>query len=336
MEQGINSLKQRAHHEAGHVIMAYFVGYSCKVLEITERNPLDNMIKYDFGKDTAIITAIHKYKNNPEIYDGLSEADKNGCQNVALKTIIVLLAGSAAESVCKSGGKVELNHYLTISVHDLNGADNIDYFLSIIKQGQHPSNYLQTIFAQVLKLLETKEIWDAISTLAKAIVESEDTRLERKDIEKILIETGFLRYLSSLRTGKPAQAGETSPSPSEEAPPAEKQASSGFTREELEKMKQQCKQNPPVGKRDGVVKIINFAKNMKYSNMVIGLTNDPENDLYNSGKIEKGDKTDSLVINTQSNAIAKEVMMYFVCLGMEIAPGSSKSNEATTVFVMLK
>jgi hypothetical protein len=336
MEQGINSLKQRAYHEAGHVVIAYFAGYSCRSFEITEKSPLENTDKYDFGNDLNFIMAAYKYKDNPDSYDSLPQSAKNQCRNLALKAIIVMMGGSAAESVFKSGGKIESNPFFTISVHDLNGADNLDYFLSIVKQGQHPSNYLQSIFRQVLKLLETKEVWNAISALADAIIESEETKLERKDIEKTLTETGFLHYLSCMRKGqspKPQQS--SSPVTTEEKPPDQK-TSNGFTREELEKMKQQCKKNPILNKKEGVVKIINFAKGMKYSNLLIGLTNDPEKDLYDSGKIDKNDQVNSLVFETSSYSVAKEIQMYFVCLGMEIPPGSSKSNDAATIYIMMK
>lgn len=326
MEQNLDSLKKRAYHEAGHAVIAYLTGYSCTNLEITGKNPLENKENYDFGEDTHLISTIYQYRNNPDIYDNLSVAAKNRCRNVALKTIVVLMGGPASESVYKNDGKVELSPFFTIPVHDLNAADAIDYFLSIVKQGQHPTNYLQDIFRQVLKLMEIKEVWSAVSTLAKAVMMSEGRVLKRKDIEKILIETGFLHYLSNLKQKK-SPNGQSSSVTS---------ASSGFTREELEKLKKQCKKKPTVSKEDGVVKIINFAKNLKYGSFQIGLTENSENDLFQSGKVDENNKSEYIIIDTQSYSVAKEILMYFLCLGMEIVPGSSKSKDASTVYVLRK
>jgi hypothetical protein len=200
---------------------------------------------------------------------------------------------------------------LSIPADDLKIADKIDYFLSIIKQGQHPGNYLQVIFKQVLQLMEGKETWKAVSALADALAQSPEKKLERNEIEKILIDAGFLSYLCHLRQGSP-QTAETA------------HHHEGFSREELEKMKKSRNTNL-LNKEDAVTKIVSFAKNCKFGQLQIGLADDAGKDLSGSEK---------LIIETQSHNVAKEVMMYFVCLGMKISPVSSKSPEAAKVFVI--
>jgi len=79
-------------------------------------------------------------------------------------------------------------------------------------------------------------------------------------------------------------------------------------------------------KDEAVTKIVSFAKNSnhKFGQLQIGLADDAGKNLSGSEK---------LIIETQSHAVAKEVMMYFVCLGMKISPVSSKSPAASTVYV---
>ncbi len=322
----MNSLEKRAYHEAGHVVAAYLVGYSCKKLEITGKNPLDNNESYDFREDAELIYTIYKYKEYPDRYDDLSQSAKNNCRNVASRAIIVLMGGPASESVSKNGGTVVANPVFTISVHDFEAADTIDYFLSIVKQGQHPTNYLQEVYRQVLKLMGEKEVWNAVTTLANTVVKSGDKKLERKEVEKILLETGFLSYISNLKQNRGSVRSSSSAA----------STATGFTKEELEKLKKECKKGPPVNKKDGVIKVINFVKGMKYSNFQIGLTDDPEGDLFFSGKIDKNDKDSYIIIETLSHSVARDVLMYFICLGMEVVPGSSKSKEASTVYVLQK
>jgi hypothetical protein len=329
VDKNSNPLEKRAYHEAGHVVISYLTGYVCKSFKINGKSPLESPDSYDFGEEGEFVSAIYEYKNSPDTYDGLSQVAKNKCRDTALKTIIVLMGGPAAEAVYKNGGKVHIDPFFTISVHDLEAADCIDYFLSIVKQGQHPTNYLQSIFRQVLKLMEIKEVWAAVSALAKAIIESENSKLERKDIEKILVQTGFLAYLSSLKK-QDRTANNTAP------PPSSISSTSGFTREELEKLKKECRKAPPVSKKDGVAKIIHFARDVKYSNLKIGLTDNPERDLFTDGKVDKNDKSRYFLIETSAYSIAKEILMYFGCLGMEIVPGSSKNTDATTVYVVAK
>ena len=328
MDKNSNSLEKRAYHEAGHVVVSYLTGYVCKGLKIEGRNPLENKECYDFGEENQLVSAIYGYKNSPDLYDGLNQVAKNRCRETALKTIIVLMGGPAAEAVYKNGGKVHMDPFFTISVHDLEAADCIDYFLSIVKQGQHPTNYLQSIFRQVLKLMEIKEVWAAVSVLAKAIIESNNSKLERKDIEKILIQTGFLAYLSSLK--KQDKSSDTAP------PPSSMSNTSGFTKEELEKLKKECRKAPPASKKDGVTKIIHFARDLKYSNLKIGLTDNPQRDLFSDGKVDQNDKSRYFLIETSAYSIAKEILMYFGCLGMEIVPGSSKNTDASIVYVLVK
>ena len=326
MENSLNSLDKKAYHEAGHAVVAYLSGYFCSKLEITDRHPLENRDNYDFGKDTRLISAIYRYKNNPDIYDNLQPAEKNNFRKVSLRTIIVLLGGPAAEMIYKNGGKVNLNQSFSMIGSDFEVADNIDYFLSMAKQGQHATNYLKVLFKQVLTLMEAKEVWSAISTLAETLVRSDEKKLEKMDIQKILIETGFLNYLGKFRQGNIPKKAQ----PAQPAQPAQTvSAPSGFSREELLKMKESMKKasegSSKVDKKEGVRKIAEFVKHMNLNNLSIGIAQDPK----------KIDKTSSnIVLETHSNAVAKDILMYFICLGMKMTPGSSKSNDATSVFVI--
>ena len=305
-----NSIEKTAYREAGRATMSYFAGYSCRHLNITEENSTCNLNDFTFGNDIHLINAVSQYKDKPDIYDALPENAKKRCKDIALKTIIVIMGGPAGEALHRNNGKFAGSPLLSIPADDLKIADKIDYFLSIVKQGQHPGNYLQMIFGQVLQLMEGKETWKATSALAGALVQSPEKKLERNEIERILVDTGFLSYLRHLRQGSP-QDIETA------------HHHEGFSREELEKMKK-SRNTTLFNKDDAVTKIVSFAKNYKFGQLQIGLAEDNLKDLSGLEKI---------IVETQSHDVAKEVMMYFVCLGMKISPGSSKSGAASTVYV---
>ena len=341
----MNLLNNRAYHESGHAIITYLSGYFCQKLEITDKHPLENREDYDFGKDTRLISAIYQYKNNPDIYDNLQLAEKNNFRKVSLRTIIVLLGGPAAEMIYKNGGKVNLNQNFSMTGDDFEIANNIDYFLSMAKQGQHATNYLKVLFKQVLTLMEAKEVWSAISTLAETLMRSDEKKLEKKDIQKILIETGFLHYLGKFRqangsqTAKTTKAIQTAQASPKVQPVQTAQtdqtdsAPSGFSREELLKIKEAQKKKALstetiVSKKEGLSKIATFAKGNRYCHFKIGLADSIE-------QLKEIDKNRYVAFDTESNVIAKDVLMYFICLGMEISPGSSKSNSAASVFVIM-
>ncbi len=306
-------LERSAYREAGRAVMSYFSGYSCRHLTKTEENSTCNLNDFDFGTDTPMINAVSRYKDNPSIYEAFPENIKTRCKDVSLKIIIIMMGAPAGEALYKNNGKFAGSPLLSIPAQDLKIADRIDYFLSIVKHGQHPGNYLQMIFGQVLQLMEGKEVWNAVSTLASAIMGSTDNKLEKNEIEKILVETGFLSYLCHLRQG------------SQQVPKAPS-SHSGFSREELEKMKKKNQNSTLLNKDDAVTKIVSFAKNYKFAQLQIGLA---EDDLKDISGLEK------IIVETQSHDVAKEVMMYFVCLGMKISPISSKSTSSSKVFVNL-
>lgn len=306
-------LERSAYREAGRAVMSYFSGYSCRHLTKTEENSTCNLNDFDFGTDTPMINAVSRYKDNPSIYEAFPENIKTRCKDVSLKIIIIMMGAPAGEALYKNNGKFAGSPLLSIPAQDLKIADRIDYFLSIVKHGQHPGNYLQMIFGQVLQLMEGKEVWNAVSTLASAIMGSTDNKLEKNGIEKILVETGFLSYLCHLR-----QCSQQSPQTASHH--------SGFSREELEKMKKKNQNASLLNKDDAVTKIVSFAKNYKFAQLQIGLA---EDDLKDISGLEK------IIIETQSHDVAKEVMMYFVCLGMKISPISSKNTSSSKVFVNL-
>jgi len=349
----INSLEKKAFHEAGHIVVAYLSGYSCKKMVLSEKNPIENRDIYDFGKDSYLISAMYQYKNSPEAYDNLPEAIKSNFRKVSLRTIIVLLGGPAAENIYKNGGKVDINQNFSITGIDFEAADKIDYFLSMVKQGQHATNYLKVIFRQVLTLMEANEVWNAISTLANSLLNSQGRVLEKKDVQKILIETGFLHYLGTLKQGKVPQNSQprqtvhtTRPvetiqteekndsaqvaQPIEPEEPVQPQPSA-FSREELLRMKEEFKKKPKrnvISKKEGTSKIAKFAKGHKFVNFKIGMIDSIE-------QLRNIDKSRYVAFDVKDHSVARDILMYFICMGMEVSPGSTQNNTAASIFVVM-
>lgn len=371
METNADALKLRAYHESGHAVIAYLSGFSCNCLEITKKDPLSNPECYSLGKSDGLIHAMEKYRESPEIFDNVPQVVKITSRKTALKTIIVLLAGQAAEKVFINGGLPVVNPALNLAGEDIKPADNIDYYLSVVKNGQHPMNYLKIVFRQVAELISSKEVWTALSMLAEALFISPQKKLEKNEIEKILYETGYMSYLAILKTKGtgPIQSQQKSneqqtenpdvaPEVKPETPPEVKQETSfenktvepsfneaptmsdepeisygpkGFSREELLKMKEEIKKRPKrnvITKKEGISKIASFAKGHKFVNFKIGMVDSLQ-------QLRNIDKARYVAFDVKSHAEARDILMYFVCMGMEVSPGSTQNKHAASIFVVM-
>ena len=327
------TLELRAYHEAGHAVIAYLSGFSCNYLEITQRSPITNRDCYDLGHHTSLIRAMEKYKETPEIFDDIPEELKADCQKTAVKTIIVLLAGQAAELLFKNNGRHVMNPSMDLTGEDIRPADNLDYFLTVVKQGQHPVNNLKIVFKQVLEILHIKEVWAAVTSIAEKI--SDGKRLEKKDLEKILIETGCLQALYKLRQGKngnSASAPERQNNTSDDNESEDNSGSKGFTREELLRLKEQIKSRPTfnrnvISKKEGMARIVAFAKGHKFVNFKIGMVDHLD-------QLRNIDKERYVAFDVKDHAVARDILMYFICMGMEVSPGSTQNKSAASIFVV--
>ncbi|MGI6395404.1 MAG: hypothetical protein ACOX2F_11870 [bacterium] len=322
--------ESKIRREAGRIVMAYFTGYGCKYASIN-KNGANELASCDFGNDELLVDAVLSYRNSPDTYDKLSYNDKKKCQDVALKTIIVISGGAAAESALKNKTSGVSTQHFFLTSSDVGATDDIDFFLSMVKQGQHPGNYQKMVYKQVLKLMEEPSTISAVSALSDALAQSEENKLEKKEVEKLLVDTGFLSYVCRLRQGvKEGKPSEPQPQSTPEPQPSQQ----GFSREELEKMKKSM-ENKPLTKEEAISKISNFIKSFKNGSFLIGLADDIERELFDSGRIDKSVTSNYITLSLLSHSAAKEVLTYFVCLGMGMSPDSSKSGISTQVYVLL-
>ncbi|OPG97814.1 hypothetical protein B2I21_13875, partial [Chryseobacterium mucoviscidosis] len=81
-----------------------------------------------------------------------------------------------------------------LSGPDLIRVQNIDKLLSSIFKN-HPSDFIQDNMQNVMMTFSIPEIWNSISVLAEAILNKEDMKLTRQEIEDVLLRTDYFEHI---------------------------------------------------------------------------------------------------------------------------------------------
>lgn len=87
-------------HEAGHALAAYFVGWRVDNirLEIDQQNLLKfGATAYIKDEDDKIVETVLHYQAQPELYESLTDDEKENIPSVIDKRIAVLISGPVTE-----------------------------------------------------------------------------------------------------------------------------------------------------------------------------------------------------------------------------------------------
>ncbi|ABQ05331.1 hypothetical protein [Flavobacterium johnsoniae] len=185
-------LEKTAYHESGHIIMAYLNKYFCEETEILPNG--DGKSTFNYGSDLLTITAITNFKDEPDIFNNLSESIKRNCPEIAFKSTLVLIAGSIAESIYLNDGISGEEMDVEISGPDLIRIENINFLLSQINLN-HKTDFIPEMMYTAMTIFADKKIWDTITILAKSLFNKNNKKLSKSEIETILTDCGFVEYL---------------------------------------------------------------------------------------------------------------------------------------------
>lgn len=186
-----------AYHEAGHTLMAYFVGWSVNNIEIVFNGSIvdHGVTRYSHGTDTRYVSLIAEKQND---FNTLTIEEKIECAQAGQKRIFSIMGGPIAEKIFINGG-VNKGFYIDFSdntVPDSRIINQFDYFLRAC-DNQHDHDFVTKGLNQVATLFSQSVFWNPIERIAKVL--SKTHYIDGNRIEEILDDTGFTVYMEKFR-----------------------------------------------------------------------------------------------------------------------------------------
>jgi hypothetical protein len=189
--------EQNAYHESGHIILAYLSGFKCENVTLLQDGSGNAFTKFNYGDINLnmLIAAIVNFNEDPQIYNSLPSNLKSQTQLAAKKMGGTLLAGSVAEHLFKSGSDHVGELEMEISGPDLTRVLSIDNLLRLLNPQTHNPDYIAKELESIALMFQQENVWNSIDSLAKKILSSSSKSLSQTQIEKSLIETGFMDFI---------------------------------------------------------------------------------------------------------------------------------------------
>ncbi|MEQ8362028.1 MAG: hypothetical protein RH948_04110 [Cyclobacteriaceae bacterium] len=201
MRQSISSSEKRvinitAYHEAGHSLMAYFVGWSVQSIEIVLKgNQVEyGATRYNHGEDTEYIFMMSE---RPTEFNRLNSDQKQACIHAGQKRIYALMGGPIAENIFLHG---KSSFYIDFSDNSIPDSSTINYFDYFLRKSDnlHEIDFVDKGLNVVASVFQEEVCWNSIEEIAKVV--STKYLIKNNDIEEILNKTGFNTYLEQFKS----------------------------------------------------------------------------------------------------------------------------------------
>jgi len=173
-----------AVHEAGHLVVAYLVGFCPESVRITTDG--DGQLRIDYGELDGVARQMMAMDICPEFSTFLRQLNKDAVVDLARRLCVVLVAGGIAEAISRDGpdfcGKTEVE----LSGPDLTRAETIS---------KHFGIDLNQEIMDMYGCLGYTQAWITIEALKEAILSNSANRLDRLAIDVTLESSGFKAFL---------------------------------------------------------------------------------------------------------------------------------------------
>lgn len=173
-----------AVHEAGHVVAAYLVNFSCEGVQVADNG--NGQLKINYGNLKQVASVMMSMNICPEFRDFLRQQNKDMLSDLANQLCVVLVAGGAAECICSNGRDFCGLAQVELTGPDLIRAETISKFFDI--------NLNQTI-KDVYEFLKVDVVWTTVTALKEAILMSPNNCLGSSDINSVLRSNGYMSFL---------------------------------------------------------------------------------------------------------------------------------------------
>ncbi len=181
----MSDIKSASIHEAGHIVIAYFVGFP--IDEVCVNSQGDGITKIDFGELNAVATPLISMDICPQFHHYLNELNSEPLINLGKRICMILVAGDLAEDIYKNGknnGKITLG----VSGIDLSRFEAIGRYLKID---------FEEILKDIYRVLSNDIVWNSIIALSDSIINNENSTLDKDEIFNSLSNSKFFDFIEN-------------------------------------------------------------------------------------------------------------------------------------------
>jgi hypothetical protein len=187
-----------AYHLSGQAVIAYYHGYECRSMYLGKDASHPSALSIDFKRDEPLVNSLLQFKDNPVLYASCTGEQKLACLDVAPRLLLILQAGPVAREFRQSGQHAITRHAQPETVeaeHQL--LQNVSAFLRSFRP-HSAYDPLQDALGDLILMFKISQIWRAVDALAGACMKNKARGLDKASIEKVLAETGYLRFIGGL------------------------------------------------------------------------------------------------------------------------------------------
>lgn len=192
------STEAAAYQLSGQAVIAYYHGYACRSMSLGKGPSLPSTLSIDFKRDEPLVNSLLQFTDNPVLYAACTGEQKLSCLDVAPRLLLVLQAGPVAREVRLKGRQAIVRDTRPeLDPEDHQTLQNVSAFLTHLKP--HPqSDPLQDALGDLILMFKISQIWRAVDALAAACMKNKACGLEQTAIEKVLTESGYLRFIGGI------------------------------------------------------------------------------------------------------------------------------------------
>lgn len=176
--------QEAAVHEAGHVVTAYLVNYSCEFVQIDNNG--NGKSKIDYGILNQVASVMMSMIICPDFINFLRHQNKDKISDLANQLCFVLVAGGVAECICRNGRDFCGLAQVELTGPDLVRAETIS---------KHFGINLNQIIKDVYEFLKVDVVWATVTALKEAILRSPNNYLGASGINSVLQSNGYISFL---------------------------------------------------------------------------------------------------------------------------------------------
>ncbi|MDP4245263.1 MAG: hypothetical protein Q8932_05390 [Bacteroidota bacterium] len=187
-----------AYHLSGQAVIAYYHGYECRSMYLGKDASHPSALSIDFKKDEPLVNSLLQYRDNPVLYAVCTGEQKLACLDVAPRLLLVLQAGPVAREIKLSGKRsIATSTQPDTGQTEQQPLQNVSAFLTKFKP-HSASDPLQDALGDLVLMFKISQIWQAVEALASACLKNKSRGLDKASIEKVLVDTGYMRFIGGL------------------------------------------------------------------------------------------------------------------------------------------
>lgn len=178
--------KIAALHDAAHIVMSYFLGFSSENAVLLSNG--SGEYKIDFGENALMAVPLMTCNISPDLFSFYENKPRPLVEDIAKRVCYILISGGIAENIAKHGDFSIGRAQVRLGGSDLTRAAAI---------AEHFSIDLVIEIKFLYACLKDERLWTPIDHLANALLANENNRLSRDNIQEVLLGSGQWEFLAN-------------------------------------------------------------------------------------------------------------------------------------------